>query len=194
MPLTNLTQHPGDTERISGPELADRLFPIRVTGGQRTEVLRLTADDDGANAVAIQNGTTGNPPVIQVGGETNAGLTVQANGTGTLTLGQAGDTLLGDTTERTMRPHTTAKMNLGSTSYRFNRAWCHIVDAIDSANLPYSEDDVTNPPTAAELDAAFPNAEQGFIGAVNDNGAGTNYYVCAYDGTNWWTVAATKAT
>jgi len=55
---------------------------------------------------------------------------------------------------------------------------------------------VSNPPTDAELDSAFDtpaNLPTGFIGLVDDNGAGTNFWVVVADGSAWWYVAMTKA-
>lgn len=60
----------------------------------------------------------------------------------------------------------------------------------------YSEDNVTNPPTDAELDSAFgtPSAlGSGWTGILNDNGGGTNEYLCWTDGTNWFYVTGTLA-
>jgi len=57
--------------------------------------------------------------------------------------------------------------------------------------------DISNPPTIAELDAAFGTATAvgaGFSVCINDNNAGLAVYTCTSDGTNWWTVANVKAT
>lgn len=54
----------------------------------------------------------------------------------------------------------------------------------------------SNPPTDAELDSAFGEPATlgtGFVGLLDDNNAGTNAYACFAIGTNWWTVALTKA-
>lgn len=56
---------------------------------------------------------------------------------------------------------------------------------------------VSNPPTDAELDAAFGTPRQagaGFNILINDNGADTNYYRVSSDGTSWWYDTLTKAT
>lgn len=63
--------------------------------------------------------------------------------------------------------------------------------------LPLSTANVSNPPTDAELDAAFGTPAQvgaGFVSLVDDNGAGTAGYVVWSDGANWWYVGGTKAT
>jgi hypothetical protein len=61
----------------------------------------------------------------------------------------------------------------------------------------FSDDDVTDPPTDAELDTAFGTPAAvgaGFTGVLDDAGAGADVWLCASDGTNWWYVAMTKAT
>lgn len=63
--------------------------------------------------------------------------------------------------------------------------------------LPISTINVSNPPTDAELDAAFGTPAQvgaGFVSLVDDNGAGTAGYVVWSDGANWWYTGGTKAT
>lgn len=61
----------------------------------------------------------------------------------------------------------------------------------------YSDDNVTNPPTDAELDTAFgepADVGAGFVGVLDDAGAGANVWLVASDGANWWYVAMTQAT
>ena len=56
--------------------------------------------------------------------------------------------------------------------------------------------DMSNPPTDAELDAAFgiPSVVQaGFRRFIDDNNAGANFYEVISDGTNWWVTTFTKA-
>ena len=53
-----------------------------------------------------------------------------------------------------------------------------------------------NPPTDAQLDAAFgtpASVGAGWSVLLNDNGAGNNFYLIASDGTNWWIFTGTKA-
>jgi hypothetical protein len=60
----------------------------------------------------------------------------------------------------------------------------------------YSDDNVTTP-TDAELDTAFgtpATVGAGFVGVLDDAGAGANVWLVASDGTNWWYVAMTQAT
>lgn len=56
--------------------------------------------------------------------------------------------------------------------------------------------DVSNPPTDAELDAIFGTpgtVGAGFTAYIDDNGAGTNFYQIVSDGTNWWIFTGTVA-
>jgi hypothetical protein len=69
-------------------------------------------------------------------------------------------------------------------------------EAPSPVNLPYSTANVSNPPTAAQLIAAFGTAAsvgEGFAALLNDNGAGANEYLCWSDGANWFYVAGTLA-
>jgi hypothetical protein len=62
--------------------------------------------------------------------------------------------------------------------------------------LIVSTADVSNPPTDAELDAAFgtpAEAGAGFLRLIDDNAAGAHLYLVASDGSNWWVFAGTKA-
>ena len=62
--------------------------------------------------------------------------------------------------------------------------------------LKVSTDDTANPPTEAELVAAFGAAATvgaGFTAVLDDAGGGNNVYLVVSDGTNWWHVAMTKA-
>lgn len=70
------------------------------------------------------------------------------------------------------------------------------VNATLGLQTQLSTDDVSSPPTDAELDSAFgtpATVGTGFIGVVDDAGAGSAFYVCCSDGTNWWYSAMTKA-
>ena len=57
-------------------------------------------------------------------------------------------------------------------------------------------DDVSSPPTDAELDSAIGTPSDvgaGYIAIVDDAGTGTAVYLVVSDGTNWWHVAVSKA-
>lgn len=67
---------------------------------------------------------------------------------------------------------------------------------LETYQMPTSDANVSNPPTDAELDAAFgtPAAVgDGYIAFVDDAGAGTAVYLVSSDGTNWWHGLLTKA-
>lgn len=69
----------------------------------------------------------------------------------------------------------------------------------DSAGrmLERAVDDVSSPPTDAELDAAFgtpAEAGDGFLALVDDNDADTAVYLVTSNGVSWWYSAMTKAT
>ena len=58
-------------------------------------------------------------------------------------------------------------------------------------------DDISNPPTDAELDALFgtpATAGAGFTVYIDDNGGGSNFYHIVSDGANWWIFTGAKAT
>jgi len=62
--------------------------------------------------------------------------------------------------------------------------------------LPVSTANVSNPPTLAELTAAFGSPSgvgKGFAAILDDNGAGTANYLVWSDGSNWWHMAGIKA-
>lgn len=70
-------------------------------------------------------------------------------------------------------------------------------NAIKLAEVVYSSADVSSPPTDAELDSALgtpADVGAGFVGVLDDNGAGSAVWLVASDGTNWWHVSMTKAT
>ena len=70
-------------------------------------------------------------------------------------------------------------------------------DGSVSGTQKYSTADVTAfAPTDAELDAAFgqPSAlGAGFVGVINDAGAGIVGILCFTDGTNWFHVIGVKS-
>jgi hypothetical protein len=63
-------------------------------------------------------------------------------------------------------------------------------------NTKYSTANVTNPPLKAEITGAFgtpAEVDSGWIGIIDDNGAGTAVYLCVSDGSDWWYESLTKA-
>jgi hypothetical protein len=60
-----------------------------------------------------------------------------------------------------------------------------------------SQANVSSPPSDAELDSAFGqpvDVGAGFLGLVDDAGAGSTVWLVVSDGTNWWYEQLTKAT
>jgi hypothetical protein len=72
---------------------------------------------------------------------------------------------------------------------------CQSIGDSDIAFIHYSINNVSNPPTDAQLDTAFgqPNVVgAGFVGVLNDNNDGVNEYIVTSDGTSWWYQLMTK--
>jgi hypothetical protein len=70
------------------------------------------------------------------------------------------------------------------------------IDVLETYQMPTSNANVSIPPTDAELDAAFglpAVVGDGFIAILDDNGANTNVWFVASNGTSWWHGALTKA-
>ena len=82
----------------------------------------------------------------------------------------------------------TLKDAAGATSLDWSNA--------DGIKVTLHTDDVSNPPTDAELDAIFGTPATvggGFVALIDDNGANTNEYLVWSDGTKWFYVAGTAA-
>jgi hypothetical protein len=81
---------------------------------------------------------------------------------------------------------------------RIDRA---VDEASTNERMPYgvqpsADDNVSNPPTNAELDTAFgtPAAVgDGFVGVLDDAGGSASVWLCVSDGTEWWYEGLTKA-
>lgn len=70
------------------------------------------------------------------------------------------------------------------------------LEARDDPRVMVSTGNVSSVPTDAELDAAFgtpAGVGAGFIGLVDDAGAGTAVWLVASDGSNWWYELLSKA-
>ena len=70
-------------------------------------------------------------------------------------------------------------------------------DLAPRPRLQRATDDVSSPPSDAELDTAFgePAAVgDGFLAVLDDNDADSAMYIVASNGTSWWYAAMTKAT
>jgi len=71
-----------------------------------------------------------------------------------------------------------------------------IFKANSGINTKTSTDDVTDPPTDAELDSAFGTPAAlgaGFIGILDDNSADTDVWMCYTSDTSWYYLQGTKA-
>lgn len=65
-----------------------------------------------------------------------------------------------------------------------------------SSSLTVSTDNVSNPPTYAELVTAFGTPAvvgEGYTALVDDNNAETTVWLCVAIGTTWWYVGLTNA-
>jgi hypothetical protein len=72
-----------------------------------------------------------------------------------------------------------------------------LINGITGIRTKYSEANVSDPPSDAELDSAFgtPAAlESAFIGILDDNSDDTDCYVCWTNDSSWWYIKGTKAT
>jgi cytoskeletal protein CcmA (bactofilin family) len=73
------------------------------------------------------------------------------------------------------------------------------VDKIDVETyfkFPYSDNNVSDPPTEAELNTAFGtpgSGDEGQAGILNDNDAGTDVYLCFAINSDWFYIKGTKA-
>jgi len=90
--------------------------------------------------------------------------------------------------------------NDGLITWMEDEDYFQFADKIDATTsgirVPVSTADTSNPPTDAELDAAFgtpATVGTGFFAILDDAGAGTAVYHVSSDGTNWWYTTATKA-
>ena len=62
--------------------------------------------------------------------------------------------------------------------------------------IPSSNDNVSDPPTDAELDSAFGTPSMvgnGFIGVLDDAGAGSKVWLCIAKNSKWWYEELTAA-
>jgi pyruvate/2-oxoacid:ferredoxin oxidoreductase beta subunit len=70
------------------------------------------------------------------------------------------------------------------------------LESKDAPNAVVSTDDVASPPIPADLDTAFGSAATvgtGFVGVVDDAGAGATVWLIVSDGTSWWYEGLTAA-
>jgi hypothetical protein len=77
-----------------------------------------------------------------------------------------------------------------------NNRWETTVPLVATGGIrvKHSDNDVSNPPTNAEMVTAFGAAAtvgEGFIGVIDDNNAHTNVYLVVSDGTKYWQATLT---
>jgi hypothetical protein len=191
-----------------------------------TSNVSLKATSDGAVALGYafneQDGP-GAPPTVDIlssgfgslaGGYAHAGsndstTTLQATGNGSFAWGFADDgTLqatgiaafaLGEDVQATA--NNTFALGSGftnSTASTFCVGFGAVDFKVSSGGISQTvhTDNVSNPPTDAELDSIFgtpATVGAGFTAYIDDNGGGANFYQIVSDGTNWWHFAGTKA-
>lgn len=124
----------------------------------------------------------------------NGDVNITPNGTGEAVVGNAGHIELGDGTLREMRPQTTEKIDLGSGTFKFRQGYfSKLVRGAGGLVTFRAVDNTSATPTKAQLDTAFPDKEDGYIGILDDADLGTNVWACFYDGTDWFMVSLQKA-
>ena len=70
------------------------------------------------------------------------------------------------------------------------------ITRLNLTNRTVATDDVSDPPTDGELDSAFgtpATVGDGFLGLVDDDGAGTKVWLCVALNSKWWYEELTAA-
>lgn len=125
---------------------------------------------------------------------------VYTPGTSLLELGIIGsDVLIGDSTSQiSLRPETDTKVDIGEAALRFRNGFLSgFLQAEGGIITVYSEDDIADPPTDANLDAAFGTPAAlgpGFIGIIDDNSGDTDVWICFTNDVSWFYLQGIKAT
>lgn len=195
--LMTLRVYPTDT-----PSLTVNVGECLYFYGGSWQTLAATTLDLSAK---VPTGAQVNQCVIIVGIDGSAGTLTTVDGTATLVYAASTQTVsftLADvltvlaSAAPDFIPAAAVRLYGGQTTIQ---AWDIFKDAKGLAGggprIGYSTNDVSDPPTASELNSAFGTASSLglFIGLVNDNNEGTKLWLCASDGTDWWTAAMTKA-
>jgi len=112
----------------------------------------------------------------------------------TINIGTLGTVKMGGGTLTTWEPDTTLMIHLGSTSKRINNLWADRIRAGSGFNTMYDTSNVSDPPTDANLDAAFGTPATlggGFIGIVDDlgNEAAGDVWLVFTTATKWWIIS-----
>lgn len=148
--------------------------------------------------------TAGKQAVVVVGFDEDTGALVAATGND---IDASDDThpdseitdVLATSTFNNARPIAAVWLDNGATAFT-NSEIIDLRDLTSSAGparLSMSTNDVSSPPTDAELDAAFgepADVGAGFTALLDDDGADTDVYLVTTNGTSWFYTALTKAT
>lgn len=115
-----------------------------------------------------------------------------------LTLGAAGDVEIGDGTLRDMYPNTDRKIDLGTSTHKFNDGWFGgILDFTESgARGRLVIADVSDPPTNAEITGEFGTpaaAGLGWYGFIKDSNSDKVWSTVSIGASNWFYSEMTKA-
>jgi len=125
---------------------------------------------------------------------TGVDINITSGGTGVVNIGNdaGGGIVLGSDSLKEMYPHTTLMMDAGKEDKQFREM--HAQSFIGGHRVAYSENNVTDPPTAAELTTAFGGSPstvgQGFISIIDDDGGDAPRIVIS-NGTDWFYTADT---
>lgn len=84
--------------------------------------------------------------------------------------------------------------NLDETTHIYRTADPRVMFQARRTPVLVSDDNVSATPTAAEITTAFGAQGDGFIGVLDDAGAGTTVYVVVRKNSKWWYAAMTEAT
>ncbi len=115
-----------------------------------------------------------------------------------LTLGKSGsDIEIGDSTQISLRTETDTKVDVGEASKRFRKGFFSGIVKVEGGIITMiSTDNVSDPPTDAQLDTAFGTPVAlgpGFIGILDDNSANLDVWLCYTSDTSWFYLQGTKA-
>ena len=125
-------------------------------------------------------------------------LNLVADTKATVTGAANSDIVLGEAANHTaVRPQTNDMTSLGTSSHRWEGVYSSdVVDAQGGLVTKCSDYNGSAPPTDADLDAAFGTPAvlgDGWMGVYDDNGDGTDVYLCLVKNSTWWHVALTAA-
>ena len=183
------------TGNATGGTVAISTAPAGASGSSLNALVERVNFDD---ATGVEFNASGEDYDFIVNGDTAELINADA-GNDFLTLGAVGGIELGDNTLRATTPQTDGMMDLGSDTKLFNDIkFSGTANATGAGGirLKKSTDNVSDPPTDAELDSAFGtpanNVDQMFL--LDDNDADTDVWLVTSNGTSWYYTQLTKAT